>query len=162
MTKITYSVADEHMVTWRTGLDILLVEDDDGHAELITDILKETCQGKPVRWFKDGQAIVDFLFAPGKIPTSLTGYAAVLILDIRIPKLDGIEVLRRIKLDAGLKNIPVIMLTTTDDPEEVARCYRLGCNAYICKPVDIEQFTRMISSLGGFINIMKVTMLNPG
>lgn len=155
----TPSPADQYMATWRLRPDILLVEDDAGHAELIMDILKQTCRGMSVCWFKDGQAIIDFLSTSEKdIPK--TSVAPVLILDIRIPKIDGVEVLKRVKHDARLKSMPVIMLTTTDDPEEIAHCYRQGCNAYICKPVDIETFTKVITSLGDFIRVLTVTTLD--
>jgi CheY-like chemotaxis protein len=79
-----------------------------------------------------------------------------LLLDIRMPKVDGVEVLRRIKDDAAIRKIPVIMLTTTDDPREVARCHALGCNSYIVKPVDYDKFAETITNLGLFISLVEI------
>jgi len=134
---------------------ILLVEDDEGHAELIKDCLKETGVTNPIRRFRDGQEIIDYLFGAEEVKMELArGY--LVLLDIRIPKIDGQEVLRRIKSDARLKSLPVVMLTTTDDPREVQTSYRMGCNAYLTKPVDYENFTEMIRYLGQFIRILRI------
>ena len=73
-----------------------------------------------------------------------------------MPKMDGIEVLRRMKSDDDLKEIPIMMLTTTDDPREVEACYKLGCNIYITKPIDFNKFTEMLTRLGLFIQIIKI------
>ncbi|MEN6474114.1 MAG: response regulator [Syntrophaceae bacterium] len=134
---------------------ILLVEDDEGHAELIKDCLKDAGVVNPIRRFRDGQEIIDYLFKSQHSKTELAnGY--LVLLDIRIPKLDGQEVLRRIKGDERLKSLPVVMLTTTDDPREVQASYRMGCNAYLTKPVDYESFTEMIRYLGQFIRILRI------
>ena len=138
-----------------TDIMILLVEDDDGHAELIRDCLKDSGLVNPVRRFRDGQEIIDYLFGGEEVKKELAGGYLVL-LDIRIPKVDGQEVLRRIKSDARLKSLPVVMLTTTDDPREVQASYRMGCNAYLTKPVDYENFTEMIRYLGQFIRILRI------
>ena len=79
-----------------------------------------------------------------------------MLLDIRMPGMDGIEVLRRIKTDARLKNMPVIILTTTDDPREIALCYELGCNNYLVKPVEFEKFAEVLKRLGLYLMIAKV------
>ncbi|HQP30253.1 MAG TPA: response regulator [Deltaproteobacteria bacterium] len=134
---------------------ILLVEDDEGHAELIKDCLKETGVDNPIRRFRDGQEILDYLFEGPETKKELAGGYLVL-LDIRIPKVDGQEVLRRIKSDERLKSLPVVMLTTTDDPREVQASYRMGCNAYLTKPVDYESFTELIRYLGQFIRILRI------
>lgn len=141
-----------------TDIMILLVEDDDGHAELIKDCLKESGIVNPIRRFRDGQEIIDYLFGGQEAKKELAGgYLA--LLDIRIPKVDGQEVLRRIKGDARLKTLPVIMLTTTDDPREVQSSYRMGCNAYLTKPVDYDSFTELIRYLGQFIRILRIAPL---
>lgn len=126
--------------------EILLVEDDDGHADLIIEVLQEIGIPHRVRRFKDGQSILDFIL--GRCATDgppETGY--VLILDIRIPKRTGIEVLERIRTQKALQNLPIIMLTTSDDPTEIASCFRLGCNAFITKPVDYDEFAAAVQSL---------------
>ena len=84
----------------------------------------------------------------------------LVLLDIRMPKVDGIEVLRRIKVDAELRKVPVIMLTTTDDAREVERCHQLGCNVYIQKPIDYDKFTEAIRRLGLFMPLMLVPPVN--
>ena len=86
----------------------------------------------------------------------------VVLLDIRMPKVDGIEVLRRIKADAKLRKLPVIMLTTTDDSREIARCHELGCNVYMQKPVDYDRFSEAIRSLGGFVPFLQIPRLTAG
>lgn len=146
----------------KRDVTILIAEDDDGHAELIKDNLRESGVNNQIIRFRNGQEALDFFFAapaadqPGRQP----GEAYLMLLDIRMPKVDGVEVLRRIKRDPELKNMPVIMLTTTDDPREIRACYELGCNCYITKPVDYQQFSEMLSRLGLFIMVVQVTPLN--
>lgn len=128
---------------------ILIVDDDEGHAILIRENLEAAGLNNPIKHFGDGQAILDF-FAnrpQGAHETYLV------LLDIRMPKIDGIEVLRRLKGDPELSKLPVIMLTTTDDMREVERCYELGCNVYIQKPVDYERFAEAIRRLGLFVSL---------
>lgn len=135
---------------------ILIVEDDEGHAILIRENLEMAGLKNPIRHFRDGQAILDFLFdRDGKAVHGPEGTFLVL-LDIRMPKVDGIEVLRRIKSDPQLRKLPVIMLTTTDDTREVERCHELGCNVYIQKPVDYDKFTEAIRRLGLFVMLLLV------
>jgi CheY-like chemotaxis protein len=135
---------------------ILIVEDDEGHAILIRENLEMAGLKSPVLHFRDGQAILDFFFdSSGKAVRGHDG-TYLLLLDIRMPKVDGIEVLRRIKADATLRQLPVIMLTTTDDAREVRRCHELGCNVYIQKPVDYEKFAEAIRRLGLFMSLLLV------
>ena len=84
----------------------------------------------------------------------------MLLLDIRMPKVDGVEVLKQIKNDPELKNMPVIMLTTTDDPREIRNCYALGCSCYVTKPVDYQKFSDMLTRLGLFLLVVQVPNLN--
>lgn len=129
---------------------ILIVDDDEGHAILIRNNLEAAGLNNRFEHFRDGQAVLDFFDsrAPGAHETYL------LLLDIRMPKVDGIEVLRRLKADRELSKLPVIMLTTTDDAREVERCYSLGCNVYIQKPVDYDRFAEAIQRLGLFVNLV--------
>jgi CheY-like chemotaxis protein len=134
---------------------ILIADDDPGHARLIQKNLQRAGLHNPSEWFENGQDILDFLFQRGsRVRSKDTSY--LLLLDIRMPKVDGIEVLRQIKNDAELKKIPVLMLTTTDDPREVERCHALGCNNYVVKPVDYERFSDAIKQLGLFISLVQV------
>lgn len=139
---------------------ILIAEDDAGHAVLIEKNLHRVGLHNPIQRFENGQAILDFLFRRGPGPLRRVDTAYLLLLDIRMPKVDGVEVLRQIKADASLRKLPVIMLTTTEDPREVARCHELGCNNYIVKPVDYEKFSEAIKQLGLFVSLVQVPDLN--
>ena len=131
---------------------ILIVDDDEGHAILIRENLEAAGLRNRIEHFRDGQAILDF-FARRPVRAADT---YLLLLDIRMPKVDGIEVLRRLKADPALAKLPIIMLTTTDDTREVERCYELGCNVYIQKPVDYERFAEAIRRLGLFVPLLLV------
>ena len=139
---------------------ILIAEDDDGHAELIREHLQDSGIHNPIIRFANGQEAWNFLSRSGPGAHRETKKAYLLLLDIRMPKIDGVEVLRRIKADADLRMIPVIMLTTTNDPREVQECYELGCNSYITKPVNYEHFAEALKRLGLFITIIQVATLN--
>ncbi len=135
---------------------ILIAEDDDGHADLIREGLEESGVCNRFIRFSNGEEIWNFLSGNGntEVRDKTKGY--LLLLDINMPKLDGIEVLKRMKSNDELKEIPVMMLTTTDDPREVEACYKIGCNMYITKPVDFKKFTETLKRLGLFIQIVKV------
>ena len=137
---------------------ILIVDDDEGHAILIRENLEAAGLSNRIRHFRDGQAILDFFFKDRPAP----GDAFLLLLDIRMPKVDGIEVLRRLKADPTLRKLPIIMLTTTDDAREVTRCHELGCNVYLQKPVDYDRFSDAIRRLGQFVPLLHVPRLTPG
>lgn len=140
---------------------LLIAEDDDGHAELIIDNLREAGLTNRIVRFGDGQEVLDFLMrTPGSIEVRQEKAAYLLLLDIRMPRVDGVEVLRRIKDDPALHNLPVIMLTTTDDPREVQHCYELGCSCYITKPVDYDRFSEMLTRLGLFLMVVQVPDIN--
>jgi CheY-like chemotaxis protein len=139
---------------------ILIVEDDEGHAILVRDVLETAGLSNGIVHFRDGQSVLDFLFGDGATPPSHNGHTYVVLLDIRLPKVDGIEVLRRIKSDPELRRLPVIMLTTTDDAREVDRCHQLGCSVYIQKPVDYERFVEAVRRLGLFITLLLVPPLD--
>lgn len=138
---------------------ILIVEDDDGHARLAEKNLRRAGISNEFLRFKDGQEILDFLFGAcaGHRRESHTSY--LLLLDIRLPKIDGIEVLRRIKQDEEWRKLPVIMLTTMDDPREVEACHDLGCSHYIIKPVEYDKFAEVLRQLGIFLKIVQVPQI---
>lgn len=138
------------------ALTIVLAEDDDGHALLIHKNLQRAGLVNGFIRVKDGQEALDLLAGDGTKPGSGLSGKCLLLLDINMPRVDGVEVLRRIKADPVLALTPVIMLTTTDDPREVERCYGLGCNVYITKPVDYESFVEAIKQLGLFLQVVKV------
>ena len=131
---------------------ILIVDDDEGHAILIRENLEAAGLRNPIEHFRDGQAVLDFFSQWQRNDAE----SFLVLLDIRMPKVDGIEVLGRLKADAELSKLPIIMLTTTDDSREVERCYELGCNVYIQKPVDYDRFAEAIRRLGMFMSLVLV------
>lgn len=138
---------------------ILVADDDAGHARLIEKNLRRAALSNRIERFEDGQQVLDYLFCRGERKREReTPY--LLLLDIRMPKVDGVEVLRQLKQDEELRKIPIIMLTTTDDPREVERCHALGCSNYVVKPVDYGQFADAISKMGSFITLVQVPDLN--
>jgi CheY-like chemotaxis protein len=140
----------------RDEVHILIADDDMGHATLIRKNLERSGLSNKIIHFKDGQELLDFFFDDSKDPHWHNGRSYLLLLDIRMPKVDGVEALHRIKGDNALKKIPVIMLTTTDDPGEIEKCHSLGCNSYIVKPIDYEKFVEAIKKLGVFLQVIEV------
>lgn len=135
-------------------LVILIAEDDDGHAELIQSGLVESGVCNEILRFSNGEETWNYLRQSKNKTKQHKNY--LLLLDIHMPQMDGVEVLQLIKSDNKLKEMPVIMLTTTDDPREVEECYQIGCNIYITKPVDIIKFAETLNHLGLFLQIVKV------
>lgn len=131
---------------------ILIVDDDEGHAILIRENLESAGAPNPIRHFRDGQAVLDFFAARPATPSE----SYIVLLDIRMPKIDGIEVLRRLRAEPELRGLPIIMLTTTDDARDVQRCHQLGCNGYIQKPVDYDKFADAIRRIGLFVPLLLV------
>jgi CheY-like chemotaxis protein len=137
-------------------LVILLAEDDEGHAALVLRNLKRSGIANEVIHAKDGQAALDYIRCQGKYAGRVANGPLLLLLDINMPRVDGVEVLRQVKADAKTARLPVVMLTTTDDPREVERCYELGCSVYVTKPVAYEEFIEAIKRLGLFLAIVNV------
>ncbi|MEA2694218.1 MAG: hypothetical protein QOJ16_3605 [Acidobacteriota bacterium] len=135
------------------GVTIILAEDDDGHATLVERNLRRAGLDNGFVRVKDGQEALDYFLGPGQDEAC---DSCILLLDIKMPRVDGIEVLRRLKGDSRTATLPVVMLTTTDDPREIERCYQLGCNVYVTKPVEYEQFIEAVKRLGFFLQVVKV------
>ena len=135
---------------------ILLTDDDEGHRILIEDNLRASGLEHPIISFEDGRELLDFLhdLHPRHRLDATRSYLA--LLDIRMPRMDGLETLRRIRSEARLKTLPVIMLTTTDDSREIGRAYELGCSCYLAKPVDFTRFTEAVQRLGRFIEFLEI------
>ncbi len=133
---------------------ILMVEDDAGHARLIEKNLRRGGVNNELIQFGSGQELIHFLFSDTPPPISLKH--ALVLLDLNLPEIDGYEVLRRIRSHERTKVLPVIILTTTDNPREVRRCYELGCNIYVTKPVEYEQFADAIKKLGNMLSIVQL------
>ncbi len=138
------------------ALTILLAEDDEGHASLIQRNLRRAGIVNDIRHVKDGQEALDYLRCTGAFANRASNGPLLLVLDINMPRVDGVEVLRQVKANAKTSRIPVVMLTTTDDPREVERCYGLGCSVYVTKPVDYGSFTQGVNRLGLVLQIVKV------
>ena len=137
-------------------LMILMAEDDDGHANLVQRNLQRSGVVNHLHRVTDGQEALDFIECAGAHSHRKTNGPLLLLLDINMPRVDGVEVLRQLKASDKHCNVPVIMLTTTDDPREVQRCYELGCSVYITKPVSYEQFVEAVKRLGMFLSIVQV------
>ncbi|MDB5309207.1 MAG: rcp1 2 [Gemmataceae bacterium] len=137
-------------------LVILLAEDDEGHAYLVQQNLLDAGLANRVVHVKDGQEAIDYIYCAGAYRDRMPNGPLLLLLDINMPRVDGVEVLRRLKADPKTAEIPVIMLTTTDDPREVKRCYELGCSSYVTKPVEYDRFVEAIRRLGLFLAIVQV------
>ena len=137
-------------------LVILLAEDDEGHAFLIQQNLEEAGIANRVVHVTDGQEALDYIRCEGAHRGRVPNGPLLLLLDINMPRVDGVEVLRRLKADPATDQLPVIVLTTTDDPREVKRCYELGCGSYVTKPVEYEKFVEAVRRLGLFLTIVQV------
>ena len=135
---------------------ILLVEDDPGHAHLIEKNLRRGGISNEIVTLDNGRKAVDFLFKKGAYAGADHASPLLILLDLNMPVLDGYQVLKMIKASDETRHLPVIVLTTTDNPQEIARCYETGCNVYVTKPVDYGQFSNAIRMLGLFLSIVKI------
>jgi len=135
------------MITLRR---ILLVEDNSRDVELTLKALQEFHMVNAVDVARDGVEALDYLYRRGKFADRPLGQPVVVMLDIKMPRLNGLEVLRRIKADPELKNLAVVMFTSSQEPSDVAECHRLGVNAYVVKPVDFSQFAAAVKQIAGF------------
>lgn len=149
------------MTNEHANVTILMAEDDEGHAELILEQLRSVGVSNKIIRFQDGQELWDYLTAEGRRTSPHAGRSFLLLLDIVMPKMGGLEVLRRIKTDERWQNLPIIMLTTTDDPREIERCYTLGCNCYLTKPMEYGKFTEIIKRLGLSLMIVPTPQIPP-
>jgi two-component system, response regulator len=130
-------------------IEILLVEDNECDAELIIRALKKHHFANGILHVKDGQEALDFLFGTGAYAGhTMNDQPKVVLLDVKLPKMDGLEVLRRIKTDEAIKMTPVVMLTSSLENGDLAESYKLRVNSYIVKPVDSEKFEEAIATLG--------------
>jgi CheY-like chemotaxis protein len=130
-------------------VEILLVEDNPTDAELAIRALKKNNLANNLVWVKDGAEALDFLFCRGAYAARDTGCAPhVILLDLRLPKVDGLEVLRAVKGDARTKHIPVVVLTSSKEDRDITESYQLGVNSFISKPVAFEEFAKTVAELG--------------
>ena len=135
---------------------ILLIEDDPGHARLIEKNVRRAGVNNEIMPFTDGTSAMAYLFGRDAAGVRTAGHSLLMLLDLNLPDMSGIDILKAVKEDDHLKRVPVVVLTTTDDKVEIQRCYDLGCNVYITKPVDYEGFATAIRQLGLFLSVMQV------
>lgn len=137
------------------AVTIVMIEDDEGHARLIEKNIRRAGISNDIRHFLDGGRALDYLFTAPEGP-ALNG-PALILLDLNLPDMSGTDILQKIKADdSPLRRTPVVVLTTTDDAREIQRCYDLGCNVYITKPVNYENFADAIRQLGLFLSVIQV------
>ena len=133
----------------------LIVDDNTGHLRLIEKNLARAGLRTPILKFRDGQDVLDFLFCRGPGEHREQGTPYFLVLDIHMPLVDGVEVLRQLKADSVLRALPILMFTTTDDPEEVQRCHTIGCSNYIVKPTGYEPFAKAVAIISNLISVVE-------
>ncbi len=131
---------------------IIMIEDDAGHARLIEKNIRRAGVNNEIRHFESGTAALRHVFTPEVRDNG----PLLVLLDLNLPDMSGTDILEKLKADEKLKRAPVVVLTTTDDQREIQRCYTLGCNVYITKPVEYETFSQAIRQLGLFLSIMQV------
>jgi CheY-like chemotaxis protein len=129
---------------------ILLAEDNPHDAEMTLAALAEHHLANEVVHVGDGEEVLDYLYSRGKFEGRSTGNPVVILLDLKMPKVDGLEVLRTIKADVALKSVPVVMLTSSREEQDLVRSYALGVNAYVVKPVNFQQFVDSVKQIGVF------------
>jgi two-component system response regulator len=130
-------------------VDILLVEDNPYDAELTMTALKKKHLTNQMHWVKDGEEALDFIFASGAYSDrSVNSKPKVILLDLKLPKVDGLEVLKKVRADARTKSIPVVVLTSSNEDKDRIESYNLGVNSYITKPVEFEEFIKAVSDVG--------------
>ena len=139
-----------------TPVTIVMVEDDEGHARLIERNIRRSGVNNEIMPFSDGTSAVNYLLGKDGSGLAHKGHALLILLDLNLPDMSGIEILRQVKENKYLKSTPVVVLTTTDDSQEIKRCYELGCNVYITKPVNYESFAHAIRQLGLFFSVIQV------
>ncbi len=130
---------------------IVMVEDDHGHAKLIEKNIRRANINNEIAHFDAGQPALDYLFSE----EIASNGPLLILLDLNLPDMQGTDILAEVKRDERLKRAPVVVLTTTDDKVEIQRCYDLGCNVYITKPVDYDSFADAIRQLGLFLSVMQ-------
>lgn len=145
------------MIITSPQTSIVVVDDDPGHCELVRRNLRRAGVDNPIVVLNSGDLALDYVFRTGPYETRAHDSEMLLLLDINMPGgANGLDVLRQIKADPTTRVIPVIMLTTTDDPKEINRCYELGCSVYITKPVDPQAFVEAVNRLGLFISVVSL------
>lgn len=135
---------------------IVMVEDDEGHARLIEKNVRRAGVNNQIIPFANGNTALDFILGGDRSGAVSEGRYLLILLDLNLPDMSGIDILEKVKANTHTKRLPVIILTTTDDEREIQRCYDLGANVYITKPVDYDSFAHAIRQLGLFFSVMQI------
>ncbi len=135
------------------AVTLILVEDNEGHARLVEKNLRRAHISNPIIKLADGQQALDYLFGENGYVNTLPRTPILMLLDLNLPVVDGYRVLESMKSDDRTKAIPIIILTTTDSEHEINRCYELGCNVCITKPIEYEEFAEAVARLGLFLSV---------
>lgn len=133
-----------------TPVEILLVEDNPTDAELVLRVLRKNNLANNVVWVKDGKEALDFLFSRGNHAARSSSMPRVVFLDLRLPKVDGLEVLRQMRENGHTRTIPVVVLTSSKEESDIAASYLLGANSFVPKPVGFDEFNNAVAELGGY------------
>jgi CheY-like chemotaxis protein len=144
-----------------TPVTIIMIEDDEGHARLIERNIRRSGVNNEIKPFSNGTDAINYLFGVDGSGLLHKGESLLILLDLNLPDMTGLDILRRVKENTYLKYAPVVVLTTTDDTQEIKRCYELGCSVYITKPVNYESFANAIRQLGLFFSIIQVPQAVP-
>ena len=137
-------------------VSIVMVEDDEGHARLIERNIRRAGVSNEIISFKDGTSALAYLLGADGTGEENSARSLLILLDLNLPDMTGVDILAKVKSNTHIKRSPVIVLTTTDDQREIKRCYDLGANVYITKPVNYESFANAIQQLGLFLSVMQV------
>jgi CheY-like chemotaxis protein len=139
-----------------TPVTIIMIEDDDGHARLIERNIRRSGVNNEIIPFRNGTDALSYLLGNDHGALAHKGQPLLILLDLNLPDMTGTEILRQLKESRNFKSTPVVVLTTTDDAQEIKRCYELGCSVYITKPVNYESFAHAIRQLGLFFSVIQV------
>lgn len=143
-------------MTTEQPVTIVMIEDDEGHARLIEKNIRRAGVNNAILPFTNGTAALDFLFGADGSGEISSGRHLLILLDLNLPDMTGVDILEKVKNNPHTKRSPVVVLTTTDDEREIQRCYDLGANVYITKPVNYEGFANAIRQLGLFFSVIQV------
>ena len=135
---------------------IIMIEDDEGHARLIERNIRRSGVDNEIIPFRNGTAALNYLFGDDGSGVRHKGRTLLVLLDLNLPDMTGTDILRQLKQNKYLRSAPVVVLTTTDDSHEIKRCYELGCNVYITKPINYESLAHAIRQLGLFFSVIQV------
>ena len=137
-------------------VSIIMIEDDEGHARLIEKNIRRAGVSNEIIPFTNGTDALNYLFGADGSGTVSTGRQLLILLDLNLPDMGGVDILEKVKANTHTKRSPVVVLTTTDDSREIQRCYDMGANVYITKPVDYDGFATAIRQLGLFFSVIQV------